>query len=287
MTLVKVPRQNHGLCYTLHLCLIRHKQAKRAPQPRAHMARCRTSSPARGLLPRSLSGTTSPTRCAVRQGCSPAACRAWGRRPSPRPKSSPAPCSWRKVACIYSCYTYMWLIVLNLCISNRGNFEFQNSKIWNRVLVPRRRVARARGTIGSGSACLSVRLCLSVCLSDRQQFLFRARSPILLGGINWNFAQWKNIYCSCAPGYRFYRVVKNVPVGLGQKSRFFKIRGLSYSVLDLSCYPGIEWNVSQWKNICCSCAPGYWFYRAAKKCACEKCACRTWSKITIFLNKGT
>ena len=77
------------------------------------------------------------------------------------------------------------------------------------LLVPR------PPTIGSGSVCPSVRL------SVRQQFLFRARSPILLGGIEWNLAQWKNIYCSCTPGYRFYRAAKNVPVGLDRKSRFF------------------------------------------------------------------
>ena len=76
----------------------------------------------------------------------------------------------------------------------------------------------------------------SVCPSVRQHFLFRARSPILLGGIEWNLAQWKNIYCSCAPGYRFYRAAKNVPVGLDRKSRFFLIMGLSYSALDLRHY---------------------------------------------------
>ena len=74
---------------------------------------------------------------------------------------------------------------------------------------------------GAGDYWIRVRL--SVCLSVRQQFLFRARSPILLGGIDWNLAQWKNIYCSCAPGYRFYRAAKNMPVGLGWKSRFFLI----------------------------------------------------------------
>ena len=92
------------------------------------------------------------------------------------------------------------------------------------LLSPARRV---EGLLDPG---LSVRL--SVC----QQFLFRARSPILLGGMEWNLAQWKNIYCSCAPGYRFYRAAKNVPVGLDWKSRFLSIMGLSYSALDLRHY---------------------------------------------------
>ena len=44
------------------------------------------------------------------------------------------------------------------------------------------------------------------------------------------------IYCSCAPGYRFYRAAKNVPVGLDRKSRFFLIMRLTYSALDLRHY---------------------------------------------------
>ena len=42
--------------------------------------------------------------------------------------------------------------------------------------------------------------------------------------------------CSCAPGYRFYRAAKNVPVGLDRKSRFSLIMRLSYSALDLRHY---------------------------------------------------
>ena len=105
---------------------------------------------------------------------------------------------------------------------------------------------------------------MSVCLSVRQQFLFRARSPMLLGGIEWNFAQWKNVYCSCAPGYSFYQAVKNVPVGLSQKSRFFYKGTRLFRPRSPMLLRRIEWNVSQWKNICCSCAPRYRFCRAAK-----------------------
>ena len=101
-------------------------------------------------------------------------------------------------------------------------------------------VPRPPRSAGAGDywirVCLSVRL--SVCLSVNifVHFLFRARSPILLGGIEWNLAQWKNIYCSCAPGYRFYRAAKNVPVGLDRKITIFFIMGLSYSALDLRHY---------------------------------------------------
>ena len=101
--------------------------------------------------------------------------------------------------------------------------------VYDSLLVP-----RPPRSAGAGDCW--IRVCLSVCLSVCQQFLFRARSPILLGGIEWNLAQWKNIYCSCALGYRFYRAAKNVPVGLDRKSRFFLIMGLSYSALDLRHY---------------------------------------------------
>ena len=49
-------------------------------------------------------------------------------------------------------------------------------------------------------------------------------------------AQWKNIYCSCAPKYWFSRAAKNVPMGLIRKLQFFVKIELSFSALDLLCY---------------------------------------------------
>ena len=112
-------------------------------------------------------------------------------------------------------------------------------------LCPRRLlVPRPPRSAGAGDYWIRVcpSVCLSVCPSSRLSvnifvhFLFRARSPILLGGIEWNLAQWKSIYCSCAPGYRFYRAAKNVPVNLIENHDFFFIMGLSYSALDLPHY---------------------------------------------------
>ena len=109
---------------------------------------------------------------------------------------------------------------------------FDLSFLTKALLVP-----RPPRSAGAGDYWIRVSVCPSVRMSTFfVHFLFRARSPILLGGIEWNLAQWKNIYCSCAPGYRFYRAAKNVPVGLDRKSQFFLIMGLSYSALDLPHY---------------------------------------------------
>ena len=98
------------------------------------------------------------------------------------------------------------------------------------MLVPRRRVARAQGT-----------------------FWIRVVGPAV------------RLYCSCALRYRFYRAAKNVPVGLGRKSQFFSIMGLSYSALDLQYYWDESNETLHSKRIyIVAVQTGYRFYRAAK-----------------------
>ena len=126
-------------------------------------------------------------------------------------------------------------------------------------------VPRPPRSAGAGDywirACLSVRLSVNILV----HFLFRARSPILLKGIKWNLAQWKSTYCSCAPGYRFFRAAKNVPVGLDRKSRIFSIMGLSFSALDLPhCLEESNETLHSERVYIVVVHLGIGFYRAAK-----------------------